>query len=96
MVTFDKIIPAAQNLGLGTAGYGVMPRHYEAVGAALLSTPEQGLDSAFTPKVKDAWTPSNERRWNGARCEEQPSCSPVGHLASPGPEQVIIPNYKQP
>jgi hemoglobin-like flavoprotein len=34
----------------------VTSKHYAAVGAALLWTLEQGLGSAFTPQVKDAWT----------------------------------------
>ena len=37
------------------AGYGVKPRHYAPVGSALLWTLEQGLGTAFTPEVKDAW-----------------------------------------
>jgi hemoglobin-like flavoprotein len=53
---FETIIPAAQNLGRRHSGYGVMPRHYEAVGAALLWALEQGLGSAFTPQVREAWT----------------------------------------
>src|SRR5215203_1814706 len=53
--TFKTIIPAVQNLGRRHRGYGVTAKHYEAVGAALLWTLEQGLGSAFTPQVKDAW-----------------------------------------
>ena len=54
--TFETIIPAVQNLGRRHRGYGVTPKHYAAVGTALLWTLEQGLGSAFTPQVKDAWT----------------------------------------
>ena len=54
--TFETIIPAVQNLGRRHRGYGVTPKHYAAVGAALLWTLEQGLGPLFTPQVKDAWT----------------------------------------
>jgi hemoglobin-like flavoprotein len=35
--------------------YGVLPAHYDTVGAALLWTLEKGLGPDFTPEVKDAW-----------------------------------------
>lgn len=52
----DTIIPAVQDLGRRHRTYGVQPRHYETVGAALLWTLEQGLGDAFTGPVKAAWT----------------------------------------
>jgi hemoglobin-like flavoprotein len=52
----EKIIPAVEELGRRHAGYGVTPKHYEPVGAALLWTLEQGLGPDFTPPVKAAWT----------------------------------------
>jgi hemoglobin-like flavoprotein len=52
----ETIIPALQDLGRRQATYGVQPRHYETVGAALLWTLEQGLGDAFTQPVKAAWT----------------------------------------
>jgi hemoglobin-like flavoprotein len=45
-----------QDLGRRHATYGVQPRHYETLGAALLWTLEQGLGAAFTQPVKAAWT----------------------------------------
>ena len=51
----DTLMPAVQALGRRHAGYGVAPAHYTPVGSALLWTLEQGLGSAFTPDVKDAW-----------------------------------------
>jgi hemoglobin-like flavoprotein len=51
----DSIVPAVQDLGRRHVGYGVRPEHYDTVGAALLQTLEQGLGSAFTPEVKQAW-----------------------------------------
>lgn len=52
----EKIIPAVEDLGRRHVVYGVTPKHYEPVGAALLWTLEQGLGKDFTPKVKEAWT----------------------------------------
>jgi hemoglobin-like flavoprotein len=52
----EKILPAVEDLGKRHVAYGVTPKHYEPVGAALLWTLEQGLGPDFTPPVKDAWT----------------------------------------
>jgi hemoglobin-like flavoprotein len=52
----EKILPAVEDLGRRHVSYGVTAKHYEPVGAALLWTLEQGLGTAFTPPVKDAWT----------------------------------------
>jgi len=38
------------------ASYGVIAKHYEPMGAALLWTLEQSLGTEFTPEVKAAWT----------------------------------------
>lgn len=51
----EKIVPAVQELGRRHAGYGVQPAHYDTVGAALLATLGDGLGSAFTADVKEAW-----------------------------------------
>jgi hemoglobin-like flavoprotein len=51
----ESIVPAVQALGRRHAGYGVQPRHYATVGAALIWTLEQGLGKAFTKEVEDAW-----------------------------------------
>ncbi len=51
----DELVPAVQALGRRHAGYGVQPRHYDTVAAALLWTLEQGLGDAFTPEVRAAW-----------------------------------------
>jgi hemoglobin-like flavoprotein len=52
----DTIRPAVQALGQRHVQYGVLPQHYEAVGAALLWTLEQELGADFTPEVREAWT----------------------------------------
>ncbi len=52
----DRLLPVLQELGRRHVSYGVEDQHYESVGAALLWTLEQGLGSAFTDDVRDAWT----------------------------------------
>jgi hemoglobin-like flavoprotein len=52
----EKIIAAVEDLGRRHVAYGVTPKHYEPVGAALLWTLEKGLGPDFTPPVREAWT----------------------------------------
>ena len=52
----EKIIPAVEDLGRRHVAYGVTPKHYEPVGAALLWTLEKGLGPDFTSPVREAWT----------------------------------------
>ena len=52
----DEIVPVVRMLGRRHVGYGVEPRHYDTVGAALLWTLKHGLGTAFTPEVREAWT----------------------------------------
>lgn len=49
------LLPVLQALGVRHQGYGVEPKDYEVVGAALLDTLAQGLGAAFTPEVQQAW-----------------------------------------
>ena len=51
----ESIVPAVRALGRRHAAYGVTDEHFETVGAALLWTLKQGLGSAYTPEVADAW-----------------------------------------
>jgi hemoglobin-like flavoprotein len=51
----DMLVPTLQTLGRNHARYGVIDRHYETVGAALLWALEQGLKGAWTPAAKSAW-----------------------------------------
>lgn len=51
-----EIVPAVQALGQRHVAYGVQDADYQAVGAALLWTLEQGLGDQFTPEVREAWT----------------------------------------
>ena len=56
LTRLEEILPRVEDLGRKHVGYGVEPRHYDSVGAALLWTLEQGLGGDFTPEVKGAWT----------------------------------------
>ena len=51
----QSLVPALHALGRRHVGYGVPPRAFEVGGDALLWTLEQGLGSAFTVEVRDAW-----------------------------------------
>lgn len=51
----ESLVPVLQQLGQRHTGYGVLPAHYDTVGASLLKTLEQGLGAAFTPETKQAW-----------------------------------------
>jgi hemoglobin-like flavoprotein len=52
----DSLRPALAALGERHRGYGVTPKDYGTVGAALLDTLEAGLGEAFTADVREAWT----------------------------------------
>ena len=51
----EQLVPAVRDLGRRHGGYGVVDRHYETVGEALLWTLEMGLGRGFTPELKEAW-----------------------------------------
>ncbi len=52
----NSLVPSVKELGLRHTKYGVVDKHYDTVGEALLWTLEQGLGAEFTPDVKEAWT----------------------------------------
>lgn len=56
LTRLEEMMPTVTELGRKHVGYGVEPRHYDSVGAALLWTLEQGLGAAFTAETKGAWT----------------------------------------
>lgn len=51
----ERVVPTLEALGARHVEYGVEPRHYDLVGRALLDTLKEGLGSAFTPEVREAW-----------------------------------------
>jgi hemoglobin-like flavoprotein len=51
----DRLVPTLQQLGQRHAAYGVLPAHYETVGAELLDTLARGLGDEFTKPVRTAW-----------------------------------------
>jgi nitric oxide dioxygenase len=52
---WNELDDEVRQLGQRHAGYGVRPQHYEAVGAALLWTLQQGLGTEWTPELQEAW-----------------------------------------
>ena len=50
------LVPVLEDLGRRHVDYGVEDKHYDSVGAALISTLEAGLGEAFTDEVRTAWT----------------------------------------
>ena len=51
----EQVAPFLIRLGARHVRYGVVPEHFELVGAALLWTLEQGLGVLFTTEVREAW-----------------------------------------
>ena len=51
-----SIIDEVAKLAQRHVKYGVEPKHYEPVGAALLWTLEKGLGTNWNEEVKEAWT----------------------------------------
>jgi len=52
----DTLLPAVAALGRRHTRYGVMHRHFESVGAALLEAFVDTLGPRFTPAIRAAWT----------------------------------------
>ena len=51
----DAVAPGLARLGAAHAGYGVEPRHFDAVGAALIDTLADTLGGAFDAPARAAW-----------------------------------------
>jgi NAD(P)H-flavin reductase/hemoglobin-like flavoprotein len=52
----DDLVPFLEQLGRDHRKFGVLTRHYDAVGAALLSAIGEFAGDAWTPEVEKAWT----------------------------------------
>ena len=52
----DTLLPAVAALGRRHTRYGVLPQHFDSVGAALLQAFVDTLGHRFTPAVRAAWT----------------------------------------
>ena len=52
---FNRIAPIVEDLGVRHATYGVVEKHYEPFGAALMQALEESLGVDFTPQVREAW-----------------------------------------
>jgi len=51
----NALVPTLQSLAKNHVKYGVKPEDYTPVGNALLYTLKQGLGTAFTPELRQAW-----------------------------------------
>jgi hemoglobin-like flavoprotein len=51
----EQVAPFLVRLGARHVRYGVVPEHFDVIGAALLWTLEQGLGDLFNAEVRDAW-----------------------------------------
>ncbi|WP_370945649.1 globin domain-containing protein [Amycolatopsis sp. cg5] len=51
----DDLVPFLKQLGRDHRKFGVIPRHYEAVGTALLASLKNHLGPDWTPEVERAW-----------------------------------------
>ena len=64
----DTLLPAVAALGRRHTRYGVLPHHFDSVGAALLQAFVDTLGHRFTPAVRAAWSaPIPGRRGNAER-----------------------------
>ena len=52
----EQLIPVVRDLGRRHATYGVVDRHYDLVGQALIWTLQQQFGTTFTRELEDAWT----------------------------------------
>jgi hemoglobin-like flavoprotein len=51
----DKLVPALESLGAKHASYGVVPAHFDAVGAALLEALAHAAGPLWNDELKEAW-----------------------------------------
>ena len=52
----DELVPFLEQLGRDHRKFGVLARHYDAVGAALFGAIAEFSGDAWTPQVENAWT----------------------------------------
>lgn len=55
LTNLDALVPVVQALGQRHVGYGVKPKDYDTVGAALLWTLKKGLGDGFDSAHESAW-----------------------------------------
>ncbi len=56
LTNLATLVPVVQALGQRHVGYGVKPKDYDTVGAALLWTLKKGLGDGFDSAHESAWT----------------------------------------
>ena len=61
LTDLKTLMPVLKSLGKKHVEYGVYPKHYDIVGAALIQTLAMGLGDAFTPALKAAWVEAQRK-----------------------------------
>jgi len=56
LTDLEKLVPVLKALGERHKARGVLPAHYDVVGAALLYTLEHGLGDRWSDNVRTAWS----------------------------------------
>ncbi|MFN8012724.1 MAG: globin family protein [Holophagaceae bacterium] len=51
----ERLVPVLEDLGRGHRRFGLAAKDFDLVGEALMWALKQGLGTAFTPEVREAW-----------------------------------------
>jgi NAD(P)H-flavin reductase/hemoglobin-like flavoprotein len=76
----DELLPFLEQLGRDHRKFGVLPRHYDAVGAALLGTISEFAGPGWTPRVQKAWEDAYGTVANAMRAASQAERGPATWL----------------
>jgi NAD(P)H-flavin reductase/hemoglobin-like flavoprotein len=76
----DELVPFLEQLGRDHRKFGVLARHYDAVGVALLGAVGEFAGNAWTPQVKKAWTDAYGTVANAMRAATQAERGPATWL----------------
>ena len=76
----DELVPFLEQLGRDHRKFGVLAEHYDAVGAALLSTIGEFAGPAWTPEIEKAWTSAYGTVANAMRAAMRAERGPASWL----------------
>jgi NAD(P)H-flavin reductase/hemoglobin-like flavoprotein len=76
----DELLPFLEQLGRDHRKFGVLARHYDAVGAALLGSISEFAGSGWTPRVQRAWEEAYGTVANAMRVASQAERGPATWL----------------
>ena len=83
LIDEDKVSGHIRQLGARHLRYGVLDRHYDVFGQALLWTFEQRLGADFTPTVRDAWLEAWDQLAEAMRAAAQEAASGAREASGP-------------